>query len=45
MPIQMILETVAFTEKENKLTANDNNPALIKTMLEVAESKDGRTSQ
>ncbi|MES9903229.1 MAG: LPD7 domain-containing protein [Sedimenticola sp.] len=32
-------EKVAFTEKDNKLIANDNNPALIKNMMEVAENK------
>ncbi len=32
-------DKVAFTEKDDKLIANDNNPALIKSMLEVAESK------
>lgn len=32
-------DKVAFTEKNDKLIANDNNPALIKSMLEVAESK------
>lgn len=32
-------DKVAFTEKEDKLVANDKNPALIKSMIEVAESK------
>lgn len=32
-------DKVAFTEKDDKLIANDNNPALIKSMMEVAESK------
>lgn len=32
-------DKVAFTEKYDKLIANDNNPALIKSMMEVAENK------
>lgn len=36
-------DKVAFTEKDDRLIANDNNPALIKSMLEVAESKGWET--